>query len=836
MKRFFYVQLFLLSLGIGWLVYVFFNSSLIIPVDPICRLLKFPLRTSKAVLLRQRLTLYDVKGQFQKTPFEASCIDFSPLKNEKFLERWQCEIQDGILGTSFGKFDALDGLIRKNNDDYCALLSAHHETLGLLRGNFHSLRALQQYKKMLENLPSSGVKAEGFSLKNLQLHTEGAAGKFSLLFKTDALHFGHIRATDVFGQTCFDEKSASVFLQAQQIDTPRFFSIYHPLADGTYTFENACSSVEFQGYTDVFPQPPRFYGRLKDFQPYSENTVQFSVDGEGLDAKGEFLFHLPRKQGTLSKGLFIASPNFCNQTANVPQNPYRILFNAPLAAQIQGNLQQATVRLNTSDLTVNGQPFQRAEAKLSKDADVFSWDATFQPPNDLASNVEKNKVDLHTYGTCDFSEQKGQVFCNGTVAPVLINVLEPYLPPWWHDFANNFRFFDKNPCADVAFQWDVKQHFNRLFGYAEAQNGRYKQTDFKKLAVTFSHQPGYANIKLHRLQTLDGEGSCFIRWPYDPRDEQHEQFDFNGSGTFSVQRWETLIEDFIGVSDIEHLKRLHPLIPMKASFKGCVSFPELPKDYLEVAAQSPMHKIDAMPVEDLEITYRRDVEKTQANFQGKLFHTAPFKANLLLRKETFEIEAEGEQLPTGSLLQQPMFAKWVADIPPDNLKTYSGLLDLNIKAKGRRHPEFSVEGEGFADFKNPELSKIHLLGPLQKLLFAKIPFFPTVNFDRFTSGFSFNEREIRTQKAELSGDTAQADIAGVVDLENHWLKGDLNFSFLDHRQMGIPIVRHAFQIFTPVTRAFSASVNGSLKDPKYFITFNPIRWVLPKAKRPQKKP
>jgi hypothetical protein len=54
--------------------------------------------------------------------------------------------------------------------------------------------------------------------------------------------------------------------------------------------------------------------------------------------------------------------------------------------------------------------------------------------------------------------------------------------------------------------------------------------------------------------------------------------------------------------------------------------------------------------------------------------------------------------------------------------------------------------------------------------------------------------------------------------------------------MGIPIVRHAFQIFTPVTRAFSASVNGSLKDPKYFVTFNPLRWALPKAKRPQKKP
>lgn len=834
MKRFLCIQLFLLFVGIGWLAYVFFNSSLLIPVDPIFRLLKLPLCTSKAVLSRQQLTLYDVEGQFQEMPFGASRIDFSPLKSKKFLEQWQCEIRGGILETSFGKFDALDGLIQKNNDDYCALLSAHHETLGLLRGNFHSIRALQRYKKMLEHLPSAGVKPEAFSLKNLQLHTEGVTEKLSVMFKTNEATFGDIRVTDVSGQTCFDERSASAFLQAQQIDTPKC-SVRHLSADVTYAFKDRCS-VEFHGDTDVFNRSLNLYGRLEDFQPDTENKVQLSIDGDGLDAKGEFLFHLPRKQWLLSKGSFVAEPNVCNQTANVHQNPYHILFNAPLVAQIQGDLQQATVRLNASDFAVNDQPFKQAEAKLSKDADVFSWDATFRPPSNSMSDVEKSRADLRTYGTCDFSEQRGQVFCNGTIALELINAWEAYLPPWWGEFSNNFRFYDQNPYADVAFQWDTKQHFNRLFGYTKAGNGRYKQTDFEKLAVTFSHQPGYANIKLHRLQTPDGEGSCFIHWPYDPKDKQREQFDFNGSGTFSVQRWETLIKDFVGISDMEHLKRLHPLIPTKASFKGCVSFPELPNDYWEVALQSPMHKIDAMPVEDLKVTYRRDAEKTRANFQGKLFHTAPFKANLLLHKETFEIEAEGEQLPTGSLLQQPMFAKWVADIPSDNLKTYNGLLDLNIKAKGRHQPKFSVEGEGFADFKNPELSQIHLLGPLQRLLFAKIPFFPTVNFDRFTSEFSFNEREIRTQKAELSGDTAQADIEGVVDLENHWLKGDLNFSFLDHRQMGIPIVRHAFQIFTPVTRAFSASVNGSLKDPKYFVTFNPLRWALPKAKRPQKKP
>ena len=302
-------------------------------------------------------------------PFGASRIDFSPLKGGKIFEWWQCEIRGGIFETSFGKFDALNGLIRKNGDDYCALLSVHHETLGLLRGNFHSLRALQQYKTLLENLPSSGVKTETFSLKNLQLHTEDASEKLSITFQTDAWHFGDIQVTDVFGKMRFDDEAVQLFFQGQQFNTPQF-SVQHLLADGTYAFEGH-SSVEFQSNTNVFNQSLRLHGRLKDFQPYSENTVQFSVDGDGLDAKGEFLFHLPRKQWLLSKGSFIASPNFCSQAANVPQNPYHISFNAPLIAQIQGNLQQATVRLNTSDFTVNGQPFKRTEAKLSKDGCFF---------------------------------------------------------------------------------------------------------------------------------------------------------------------------------------------------------------------------------------------------------------------------------------------------------------------------------------------------------------------------------------------------------------------------------------------------------------------------------
>ena len=836
MKRFFYLQLFLLTLGVGWLAYVFFNNvSLIIPVDFLCRLLKFPLRASKAVLSRQNFTLYDVKGKFSETPFEASCVCFSLLNGEAPFDRWQCEIKNGTLGTVFGTLTALNGLVQKNGDDYHGILSAHHQTFGSLLGFCRSFRALQQYKPLLEKLKTPVLNGNGqsFLFENLQVHAGGSSQQLSAMYQASECTFGNLRATSVFGQTYFDEKAAHISLQGQRIDTPKF-SVYQPLVDGTYAFKSDRFPVKFQGNTDVLRYPLHFCGHSENFQPNADNDIQLSVNGEDIDGQWQFLFHLPKKQWSLSKGLLVANPNVCNRVADVPHNPYQISFNTPLIVYANGNLQRASVQLSSSDFTVNEQPFKKADVTISKETEqMFSWDARFQ---DFVSDFEENKAALRTHGTCDFSKQKGQMFCIGSIVPDLVNALDKHLPVWWHTFSDNFRFFDKNPYADLAFQWDAKHQIHRLVGYAEAKAGRYKHTDFKKFAVTFFHQPGCAKIKLHRLKTTDGDGSCCICWPYDPQDKHHEQFDFKGSGTFSVQHWETLIGDFIGVSDWSYLDHLHPSMPTEASFKGCVSLPSTSDDFLEVTVHAPTHQIDALPVKDLEVMYRQSAEKTQSSIHGLLFHAAPFDVQLNLFKETFELNAEGKQLPLGSLLQQPIFSEWVADIPSDNLKTYDGLLDVTVKATGRHQPEFSVTGEGFVDFKNPNLSQIHLLGPLQRLIFSKIPFFPTINFNRFVSEFSFNEHEIRSQKAELTGTTSQADIKGVLDLKNHWLKGDLNFSFLDSQQVGIPIVGHAFQILTPVTRAFSASVNGSFKDPKYFITFNPIRWALPKGARPKKKP
>ena len=840
MKYFFRVrvQLSLLLIGIAWMWYIFHNSSLIIPVDFFSRLLELPFHTSGAILSRRQLTLYNLKCTFRGTPFEISEVRFSPLSSEKLFERWQCEIRNGTLETSFGTLNALNGIIQKNDDDYCSLLSAHHKNFGSLQGSCDSFRALQQCETYLKNSksPFHGKDGKDFSFKNLQIHINGSRKKVSATYQIGEIGFGEARATSVFGQTYFDKEAAHIALQGQKIDTPQY-SVHRPLADGTYAFPDAVSSMELQGFADIFHQNLQLYGRLQNFQPNADNNIQFAVNGGGTDGCGQLAFNLPQKQWSLPKARFIINPNVCNPIAKVvPHNPYQISFRAPLMLAVQGNPQQGSARLTASDFTVNNHPFKRAEVKVSKTAEqVFSWDATVQPPEHAASDAEYRKNNLRTHGTYDSLKHKGQVFCTGSVAPVLTDIREKYMPTWWDEFSSNFRFFEQNPYVDIAFQWNTGRK-QTLFGYAEAQNGRYKQTNFKKLAVTFSHQPGYANLKIHRLQTTNGEGFCFIRWPYDPKDPQHEQFDFNGSGTFSVQRWETLIKDFVGISVTEYLKRLHPLIPTKASFKGCVSFPELPNDHLEVSLRTPTHAVDTVPVKDLDITYRQNAEEKQSTFSGLLFDTAPLKVQIHFWKETFDLNVDGEQLPLEPLLQQPMFAKWLADIPSDNLKTYNGLLDINVKANGRHKPEFSVNGEGFLDFKNPELSQIHLLGPLQKLLFTKIPFFPTFNFDRFTAEFSFDENEIRSQKAELTGPVARADVKGIADLKNHRLKGDLNFSFLDSQQIGIPIIRHAFRVLTPFTRVFSASVNGSFKDPKYFITLNPVRWALPKAPRPKKKP
>jgi hypothetical protein len=96
------------------------------------------------------------------------------------------------------------------------------------------------------------------------------------------------------------------------------------------------------------------------------------------------------------------------------------------------------------------------------------------------------------------------------------------------------------------------------------------------------------------------------------------------------------------------------------------------------------------------------------------------------------------------------------------------------------------------------------------------------------SDFSFTEHQISTQKSTLLGPSTRADLQGKIDLLKQNIQGEIHFSFLDYQQLGFPIMKHFLQIFQPISKGFSAKISGTLGAPQWRLSFNPLRFVLPK--------
>ena len=67
-------------------------------------------------------------------------------------------------------------------------------------------------------------------------------------------------------------------------------------------------------------------------------------------------------------------------------------------------------------------------------------------------------------------------------------------------------------------------------------------------------------------------------------------------------------------------------------------------------------------------------------------------------------------------------------------------------------------------------------------------------------------------------------------LDTSELNAKVLFSFLDYQQLKLPIMKQLFQLFQPISKGFAASVQGTFENPKWTLSFNPFRFVLPEKK------
>ena len=212
--------------------------------------------------------------------------------------------------------------------------------------------------------------------------------------------------------------------------------------------------------------------------------------------------------------------------------------------------------------------------------------------------------------------------------------------------------------------------------------------------------------------------------------------------------------------------------------------------------------------------------------KGYFWNNSPVTAHVDFKEKAFTFFIKGEKLNSAKILNHPCFKSWKDAIPAENLKTYKGIFNLEAEGQGETLEALRLSGTGHIDFKNENLSQIHLLGPLSKLFSKRFKWQPKISFNQFISDFTFTEQSISSDKSTLLGPSTRADIHGNLDLNKQAISAQIHFSFLDYNQMKLPVLKHVVQIFQPLSKGFSASVSGTFKKPQWFLTFNPFRFVF----------
>lgn len=730
-------------------------------------------------------------------------------------------IEEGLL-THRGKEIPLHGILEKK----------HHRYRGLLRFQ-HSGIWIQDFIPLKRFLPliipqDASKNAPSIDIGSLQLYGTQNKQHLCVCYQCQKLNTGDLSLQNITGNS---------FLQNQQI-----LSYFHASearykdikTDACLSFKTTLNDLKNHTFHDVFLRASgrffqwhngEFFAHMAHLNParYESFAAEYSMPGGRFQGTGILRFDTQRWYVTRGRGR--VTPGWLAKNFAQGSFLYPFLCTRPLFVMGRGNVHTWQLQFHTTHLALNGEPYNHIHSKVAYQdrTDTFHW----------RMELDSLSGPLNIRGRYDRKDQSGRLLCQGYMAPRITYPLKAWLPRWWHSFFSQFIFHDKLPRTDFDLQWHRQNH--QLFGSTHIQQGTYKHTDLKDLNVIFGHQPGYFFLNIAPLTTPSGQGHCTIHWPYRPKNAQ-ERWVFEGEGTYAIRDWETILADFLGRKEkwaLLHLFQKDSVANLR--FHGKYSLRTMEDDFLHLLAYSDRTECDHLPVTNLKFYYQWNPQGTKLyTKQSLLFGRAPIDLTWHLRGNAFSLQFEGKDIPTGPVLQHPFFEKWVAAIPAHNLQSYEGDLDLTLQCEGEKKQPLRVSGTGHIDFRNPNLSSIHILGPLSTLIARGTRLNPAIQLDQVVSDFSFTEDEISLQQTQLLGPSTRADAVGTIGLKTQQLDANIHFSFLDFDRLKIPIMRHLMQVFRPISKGFSASVHGSFAAPQWTTRFNPLRFVFPDSPKHRK--
>ena len=766
------------------------------------------LECSKAVLKDRCLIFLNVKGKFQQTEFHCPKIWLRFQKNGIVSHLDQASLRYGTH-----TFSHVCGVFKKQPNGYKSFLTLNESGDSKIRVVSDPLtsKTFQTLSKFIHSLDSS---SKTCFIQGLKIHIAGQ----HIYEHIDNFKYGHLQANDCYGHLYFDGTQLKCLQKAEQA---KYQNICVTSIKGNGTFHSHrlfCKHAYIQARTthDLFGSTIMALdaNNIMLNQPIS---AYIQMQNDTVYAEGYFS---DLKQMQLDKSFVRYNSNTLSKALKWLQ-PYHLSFRSPLYLKIHGNQQHLTGIIEAKDVSLQANKFQHIHSILTlKNQKKITWD----------SRCYADSMHPKISGFYDINEEVGEIAYVGHITPELTYVFNTYLPDGWEPFLKPFHFYKDHPFTDFSVLFSGKNKSSTCFGYVSAKDIHFKQSSIDQFHINFGNCPGYCWLRINDLKMNQKRGHCEIHWPYIFPDSQKERWIFNGNGNFKAHEWMHLLKDFIGEKEVFNaINNISENAEVQAKFEGIISSETHPKDHLTMHLNVPKGDIFDFPVTHFKADYFWNPHSTRIkNIQALLSNTSPIQAGITWQSKHFKFRFKGQHILTKALLKHPMIQPWTKAIPKDNLPNYDGFLDLNLQGQGKSSKTTTVSGHGHLEFQNPHLSQIHLLGPLNHLFAKKFKDLSSVLFDKLVSDFSFTEHQISTQKSTLLGPSTRADLQGKIDLLKQNIQGEIHFSFLDYQQLSFPIMKHFLQIFQPISKGFSAKISGTLGAPQWRLSFNPLRFVLPK--------
>ena len=766
------------------------------------------IQASKAVIKNHCLILFDIKIIRKKLEFHCPKLILRFKKSGTI-----CHVNQGMLKYGPHVFSRINGVVEKHCGSYRTFLELGKRNVSHIQivGDPFSPKAFEKLADTVNVLKPS---SKHFFAQDLKVHVSGK----HVYHQFSDITFEHVQAKGGYGCLSID---GAWLKYLQKVDSVRWQnlcsgSVYSngilSLRTGILrqTFVQAQTTHKFLGHTALSMN-------ARDISYGEPISGYIQLQCGILEAEGSFsdLSHWKLESGVAR----CTSADLLKKWDVL--RSYNLSFQYPLYLRLYGNRQHFYGVLDTKNVGLNAVKLRHIYSAFEIESkEKFSWDA----------RLYADKMHPRVSGFYNLRQDSGEIRCIGRVAPEFTYAFKRYLPDWWEPFFKQFRFNETYPYANFNVSFKAKVPYSLCFGFASVKNAHFKRSQLQQFHINFGNCPGYCWLRINHLKMNQKHGACGIHWPYGVPNSQKERWIFDGNGCFETRDWLHLLQDFIGESEkFEMLKHFSPDAEAQANFSGIISSESDNKDYLAIGLKIPNGSVWDFPVRDFSTDYVWNSEETQIkNLQAKLLEESPIVTDVSWQKQHFNFQFKGQRITTKPLLNHPMFRFWTKAIPKDNLETYDGVLDLDLQGQGEVSKPLTCSGYGHLEFQNPNLSQVHILGPLTRLFSKRFKWLPVVSFDKLISDFSFTEKQLLTQNSTLFGPSTRADLNGHIDLTNQKIQGTVHFSFLDYKQLNFPVMKHFVQIFQPISKGFSAKISGTFNAPHWTLSFNPFRFALPK--------